>query len=470
MAGSAAHHFRLDIDPLFQDLQVLSFTGTQAISEPFALELEVLIDDPWLDVPSLMYKAAFLSFKGRDCGIHGQVQGVMRSHFRPGPACYQLTIGPRLACLAQRYTPRIFQCMTATQIIRQVLREHGIRKHSYRFDLKAEPRLREYCAQYRETDLELVQRLCAEEGIHFHFQHSRQGHELVFGEGLRGFLRAPVANFKQALMQPGVVRFSTSTELDDQVDNSRTGGEGDSTLPFVAAGYLLPLKGHPDVALNHLWLVTRVVHQGFDPRQMEAATGHEPPMYINHFKVAPWEAGFKPRPQVRRYPASLHRAQIVGVEGEPVSRDAQGRVKALFDWVGQGHGAIHNYCWLPVSTQLSTRLLGGMQVMVSFESGDIDRPMIIGCVWSPNDLMSSGPIQPTSPEMIQVQLGLASVMGDEPWMQIDDGARITWEEGREMSFRVGDSQLTIDAAGVKLSSPKVLFVGGNANGNDENSN
>jgi type VI secretion system secreted protein VgrG len=466
MPGSAAHHFRLDIDPLFQDLQVLSFTGTQSLSEPFSFELEVLIDEPWLDVPNLMYKAAFLSFKGRDSGVHGHILGVMRSHFRPGPACYQLTIGPRLACLSQRYTPRIFQRMSTTQIIRQVLREHGIRKHSYRFDLKAEPRQREYCAQYHENDLELVQRLCAEEGIHYHFQHSRLGHELIFGEGLRGLPRAPVANFQQAPLQPGVVRFAINAEHDEQVDKSRPGAEGESTLPFVVAGYLLPLKGHPDTSLNHLWMVTHVVHQGFDPRQMESATGNEPPMYINHFKVAPWEAGFKPRPRARRYPAALHRAQIVGGEGEPVSRDAEGRVKALLDWVGQGHGAVHNYCWLPVSEQVDTCLLGGMPVVVSFEEGNIDRPMIIGCLWRPTDLMPIAPIDPVSPEMVQVQMGLASVMGDEPSVQIDGGARIAYEPGREMSFRVGDSRLTIDSTGVKLSSPKVSFVG--AHGSEEN--
>jgi len=462
MAGSAAHHFRLDIDPLFQDLQVLSFTGTQAISEPFVFELEVLIDDPWLDVPNLMYKTAFLSFKGRDSGIHGQIQGVMRSHFRPGPACYQMTIGPRLACLAQRYTPRIFQCMTATQIIDQVLSEHGIRNHTYRFDLKAEPPRREYCAQYRESDLELVQRLCAEEGIHYHFEHSRLGHALVFGEGLRGFPRGPVAHYQQAPMQPGVARFSINTEADEQVDTTRPGAEGESSLPFVASGYLMPLKGHPDAALNHLWLVTKVVHQGFDPRQMEAATGHEPPMYINHFKVASWEAGFKPRARPRPYRVPLHRAQIVGGEGEPVSRDAEGRVKALFDWVGQGHAAIHHHCWLPVSEHLTSVLLGGMHVMVSFEEGDIDRPLIIGCLWRPTALMPTAPLPCTTPELVQVQLSLATALGDEPGIQIDGGAHIAWDEGREMSFRVGQSQLTIDADGVKLSSPQVLFVGARA--------
>ncbi|RML87956.1 Rhs element Vgr protein, partial [Pseudomonas syringae pv. maculicola] len=41
---------------------------------------------------------------------------------------------------------------------------------------------RDYCVQYDETDLHFVQRLCEEEGVHYHFQHSQEGHVLVFGD------------------------------------------------------------------------------------------------------------------------------------------------------------------------------------------------------------------------------------------------------------------------------------------------
>ena len=36
--------------------------------------------------------------------------------------------------------------------------------------------------QFGESDLAFIQRLCAELGIHYHFQHSPEGHLLVFGD------------------------------------------------------------------------------------------------------------------------------------------------------------------------------------------------------------------------------------------------------------------------------------------------
>ncbi|WP_267886803.1 contractile injection system protein, VgrG/Pvc8 family, partial [Pseudomonas savastanoi] len=41
---------------------------------------------------------------------------------------------------------------------------------------------REYCVQYNESERHFVQRLCEEEGRHYHFEHSPTAHQLVFGD------------------------------------------------------------------------------------------------------------------------------------------------------------------------------------------------------------------------------------------------------------------------------------------------
>ncbi|MBC3951627.1 contractile injection system protein, VgrG/Pvc8 family [Pseudomonas folii] len=460
MSGPAVDHpFNLDIAPLFRRLQVLSFTGTEAISEPFVFELEVLIDEPYLDQQSLMYRAAFLSFQDDKTGVHGQIHSVTRSHFKPGPACYRLSIGPRLACLGQRYTPRVFQHMSTPQIISRVLLEHGLREDSYRFDLRAEYRKRDFCAQYRESDLQLVQRLCAEEGIHYHFHHSRKGHELVFGDGLRVFRRTSTANVQQVPMQAGVIRFAV-TEGGEQSDRTRQKGEGESTLPFVSAGHLLPLMGHPQEDLNHLWLVTGVVHRGFDTRQLRSVPTVQKGMYINHFQVAPWESGFKPPPRPRACVATIQCAYVVGAVDEPVSADAEGRINVQFDWSYPGQGGEGGDCWLPVATHLSKTLRGGMPVVVSFIEGDMDRPLISACVWQSTDAIAESPKTSSPPEKLEVNLMPITAVDGRSWIQIEGGSRVSYQQGCELSFTVGDSTLSIDAAGVKLSSPQIQMTAG----------
>ncbi|RMR23536.1 Rhs element Vgr protein, partial [Pseudomonas savastanoi pv. glycinea] len=210
---TSAPLFRLEIARLQRCFTVLSFSASEAISQPFTFELDILGDGLDLDLTGLMYKPASLSFGSRK-NFHGQIQGATRKHYQPGPACYTLIIGPRLACLGLRHQSRIFQHMTATRIITQVLEEHGL-KNCFRFDLPTECRERDCCVQYQESDLQLVQRLCAEEGIHYHFVHSRHRHELVFGANLHGFARSPVARWRQFAQQSGVTRFAVTEHATD---------------------------------------------------------------------------------------------------------------------------------------------------------------------------------------------------------------------------------------------------------------
>jgi type VI secretion system secreted protein VgrG len=471
MSRSAAHQFRLAIAPFFEGLRVLSFSGTEAISELFAFELEVLIDDPRLDASSLMYRSAFLGFQGTDVGVHGQIHSVMRSHYKPGPACYHLSIGPRLACLGQRYTPRVFQHLSAPKIIVQLLREHGIRPGEYQLDLKNEYRPRDVCAQYRETDLQLLQRLCAEEGIHFHFCHTVTGHVLVFGDGLRVFPRGQAAAMQGAAPEAGVRQFSLHPGDPERATDECQGGRGESTLPFIASGQLLPLLGHADQRLNRLWLVTRVTHRGLDRRQSKSAA-EQAGLYVNEFNVAPWEAGFRAQAALSPAVGTLHRAFVVGAGTEPVSPDAQGRVKVQFDWGCAGRSGSWASCSLPIDPALDTPLPAGTPVMVSFAGGNEGRPVILARCWQAADMLpgaqldtSDGTSDGTSYRQdragqVEARLSRALVMGSDPWIQIEGGVRLTHEPGRALCFSVGNSRVQIGVADISLSSPHIVLGAG----------
>ncbi|WP_277422576.1 contractile injection system protein, VgrG/Pvc8 family, partial [Pseudomonas viridiflava] len=75
---------------------------------------------------------------------------------------------------------------------------------------------RDYCVQYDESDLHFIQRLCEEEGIHFHFQHSASGHTLVFGDDQTVFRKLAPVSYQQdsgmAAERPVIKRFNLRLE------------------------------------------------------------------------------------------------------------------------------------------------------------------------------------------------------------------------------------------------------------------
>src|SRR5690606_39187478 len=77
--------------------------------------------------------------------------------------------GPWLAFLALRRDCFVFQDKTALDIVEDVFRDHPAAH--WRIDVTERLRVRSLCVQYRESDLEFVQRLLAEEGLSYHFEH-----------------------------------------------------------------------------------------------------------------------------------------------------------------------------------------------------------------------------------------------------------------------------------------------------------
>ncbi len=210
--------FSLTIEGAEHDLQVLAFSGREAISQPFRFDLELISERPDIDLQSLLHKPAFLALSPAGNGIHGLIHRVAQGESGKRLTRYRLAIVPQLAYLAHRTDQRIFQHLTVPQIIAQVLEGHGIQANAYRFQLGpvVYPE-RDYCTQYDETDLHFVQRLCEEEGIHYHFEHSAQGHVLVFGDDQTGFakLGQPTAYLQDSGLvadEPVIKRFSVRLE------------------------------------------------------------------------------------------------------------------------------------------------------------------------------------------------------------------------------------------------------------------
>lgn len=393
VAISAAPRFKLILPQIANDFQVLAFKGREVLDQPYFITVQLVSENPSLDLEALLHQPAYLDFGEADAGLHGQVYAIGRDDPGIRLTRYRLTLAPRLACLAHRRNQRVFQQRSVPQIIATVLEHHGILADAYAFELGPvvyPPR--PFCVQYVETDLHFIQRLCEEEGIHYHFRHNSNNHLLVFGDDQTVFRRLGAQQFcptrelaaNTSAIRQFDVRLETRTQLtvrrdhdfqhpslrlEDKAGPASTqfledyhypGGFGDhmrgrqlarralerhqrdrhravgkSDQPALASGHFLELCDHPDSACNDLWLLTSVHHEGYQPQVLEEAapvvgTFHG---YRNRFTATPWRVLH--RPPLKHPKPTLNGSQtaiVTGPAGEEVHCDAYGRVKVRFHW------------------------------------------------------------------------------------------------------------------------------------------
>jgi type VI secretion system secreted protein VgrG len=358
--------FRLDVAGLPDSLEVLAFTGREAISEPFVFDLELLIEDPVLDLASLLYRPASLHFGPAGSHVHGQLHELVQRDHACGPRLCQVRLMPRLACLAQRFSQRIFSARSVPQILDQVLKEHGITGRDRRLELSGEYPPRNFFTQYRESDLQFLQRLCAREGLHYHFEHRARGHCVVFGDGRQQFPTGEPAVLRSEGERPAVRQFERQCSGETAVLSA----ECRTDLATLRSGRLMPLSGHPVADCNRLWLLTRVEHWG----SQDATTP-----YHNQARALQWPASIEPPcATVKPRMHGPQRAWVVEVD-EP-GPDPARPVPVQFDWLYQGEGGAPSHCWLPLARQLQAStfspLREGTELVVSFADGDPDQPQI----------------------------------------------------------------------------------------------
>ena len=350
--------FKLDIEGVSHDLQVPEFRAREALNQTYKVELELVSERRDIDLESLMHRPAFLSFSEDGSGIHGQIYQIAQGDCGARLSRYQIVLVPHLGYLAHRHNQRIFQHQSVPQIIARILSDHGMQADAWRFHLNADYPPRVYCVQFHETDLGFIQRLCEEEGLHFHFQHNRDGHLLVFGDDQSVFSRpaAPTAYAQGSGMVADAsvidlfnVRLETRTthvsrrdyhfekpamQLDAEAKETRVPvledyafpgqfthrdrgkhlsqrtlerhradyrqGHGRSDQSLMRSGSFVDISHHPRGDCNGLWLLTRVEHAGKQPQVLEESiieAGNKDEFtqgYRNHFVVTPWDIPSRP--------------------------------------------------------------------------------------------------------------------------------------------------------------------------------
>ncbi len=144
----------------------------EALSEPFTLEIDALSPSAALPVTDWLGHAVLLQLQCADGGLRPWHGHVLAAEFRGadgGLARYHLTVGPWLSLLGARRDSFVYQGLHALDIIADVLRDHP--QARWRVEVSRRLSVRELCCQYRESDQAFIERLLAEEGLSYHFEH-----------------------------------------------------------------------------------------------------------------------------------------------------------------------------------------------------------------------------------------------------------------------------------------------------------
>ncbi|WP_166221909.1 type VI secretion system tip protein TssI/VgrG [Pseudomonas atagonensis] len=405
--------FTLEIHGVRHDFKVLAFEGTEGISQLYSINIELVSEHLDIDQETLLSRPAFLQFGLNGEGLHGRIEDIQVGEPGRRLTHYQLMLVPALYYLQFSHEQRIFQQSTVPQIIAQVFKRHGIQGDAYLFHVTAKPP-RDYCTQYSESDYQFIQRLCAEDGIAWHHQHSRDGHLLVFTDDQVFFPKLGATPYQQesgmVADHPVVRRFSmrTSTRtssvtrrdydlkrphlllesrftaeftpsLEDyryplSMENEKLGkqrarqalerhradyelGQGESDQPNLRCGHLFDLVEHPRKNSNALWLLLHVSHEGRQPQVLEESASNESRSadgftqgYRNHFSVIPADVVFRPPLPAPRPALVAQTARVTGPAGEEIYCDEFGRVKIELPWDRAELNSERSSCWVRVAT------------------------------------------------------------------------------------------------------------------------
>lgn len=170
------------IDTGVSGLLVEAFAAIDAVDETGVRDVIVVAMDAQLNLEPLLGHPAALEVSladGTRTRFAGDVSQVAMLGTDGGLARYRIRISPWMWRLGQVRNSRAWQDKTVIEIVDSVF-ESYLPLASWRWSDETGPFMRgavprSYCCQYRETDLDFVRRLLAEEGLCWRFEQAADG-------------------------------------------------------------------------------------------------------------------------------------------------------------------------------------------------------------------------------------------------------------------------------------------------------
>lgn len=395
-------------------LQFRHLVAQEELGRLFEFNVLGLADDASaIDPSSLIGTGASVSLElpeGDPRQFHGVVVSAGLESAVGRLASYRLVLRPWLWLLTLRSDTRIFENLSAVDIVKKVFENYTAHVE---WKLQGSYPAYEYCVQYRETDFNFVSRLLEHEGIYYYFKHEAGNHTMVVCDKISA--HAPYPGFDTIryrdsqdthhdfdaitewhsrvglppsqvvlsdydFLKPGTrlhTPASTTTrtgakpayEIYDQpglfTELSRgnhladlrmeeldarhfTGLGASQAVRGIAVGHLFKLADHPASTENLDYLV---VSSRIEAQYSGYESGQGETQFQCHFstirKTDIWRTErTTPKPVV----PGPQTAVVVGDDGEEITTDKYGRVRVQFHWNRPGKGNAEISCWTRVSS------------------------------------------------------------------------------------------------------------------------
>jgi type VI secretion system secreted protein VgrG len=440
--------FRVNVPSLGgEDVLLLDgFTANSGVSEPFQLTLQLVSEDDAVDPAAVLREPFLVTIELPDDSVR-HIHGFCNRFAQRGKSeeltSYEAEIVPWLWFLSLNHDCRIFQEMSVLEILEVVFGKYG--QADYEIRCVESYSQKEYCVQYRESDLSFVSRLMEEEGIFYFFEHSEEGHKLILADDssaiqeCRGQERFRVTTTPDARPDEDIIEelerehqvYTTQITLTDydplqpslSLESFQSDGSHEELYDFPGkyeklpdgeryallrlqeqsaaqqtvrgqgrcrafrSGYKFDLTEHYRADTNQGYLLLSVWESGYNGGYRSQAGEAE---YSNNFQCVPADIQYRPS---RKTPKPVvHGSQtaiVVGPSGEEIYTDSHGRVKVQFHWDRKGKLDENSSCWIRVSHPWAGKGWGavsipriGQEVIVDFLEGDPDRPIITGRVYN----------------------------------------------------------------------------------------
>jgi len=499
---------------------VVAFSGSDHISDVYRYQLTLQAKGRYIHAQDIIGFDVTLELARSDSSqfFHGIVDRWVDAGMEAdGTACYQLDIVPRMSLLGHARHNRIFENISAVDIVKQILADCGEKVDCGRLQQYLP---REICTQYGETDLQFISRLLAEEGIAWFFRHEKEQCVCVLVDVASGFGIAKPEHCEYVPIAGGhrydavtdwrrltqvrsknnlsidYSEYSPATPLSIQTDLSdKTGrshyGEAQlfgqhyfqrqsasarqfdadtasrqmARLQTAAAGEAERIEGASTIAGLKAGLRINVKNAALDSDanvlivgvHHDAGDGNaQPTFYHNTFVAVDASAGYVPHCNpLRPQMLGSHSAKVVEVK-DPASTGALGEVRVKFPWE-----QTQASCWARVAQLYAGNRWGsyfvpepGQEVLVEFLNGDPDRPVVVGALYNRDHKL---------PPYTRTQSGIRTRSKNFNELRFDDrdgNEELFFQAGKDHNYRVNN-----DESGTIINNRRVTI----SNGNDETS-